>query len=134
MISAIIEIGSKILSVIDKSVPDQDLRLRLQSEIQQLVLQQQQLLLQAQERIITAEAKSESWLTRTWRPIVMLALASIMIADWLGFTAPNLPTEIRVKLLDIIQLGLGGYIIGRSAEKVIPKTLEALKASKGGGS
>lgn len=29
-----------------------------------------------------------------------------------------------LKLWDIVQLGLGGYVIGRSAEKIIPQVAE----------
>jgi hypothetical protein len=31
------------------------------------------------------------------------------------------------RVFDLIQLGLGGYIVGRSAEKVIPQILKAVK-------
>jgi hypothetical protein len=33
---------------------------------------------------------------------------------------------MKLKLYDIIQLGLGGYVIGRSAEKVLPSVMKTL--------
>jgi len=32
-----------------------------------------------------------------------------------------------LKLWDIVEIGLGGYIIGRSAEKVLPAILEGAR-------
>ena len=46
---------------------------------------------------------------------------------WLGWCAPNLGEAEALKLWDIVQLGLGGYVIGRSAEKVLPVLVEAVK-------
>ena len=42
-----------------------------------------------------------------------------MTAHWLGFTPPNMATEEVNALLDIIKIGLGGYVLGRSAEKTM---------------
>lgn len=68
--------------------------------------------------IIRAEAKSEHLITATWRPITMLVLVGCVVGYWFGFTPPNLPSEAVGGLLDIVKLGLGGYVVGRSAEKV----------------
>lgn len=77
---------------------------------------------EAQGSIITAEAKSESWLARNWRPLVMLWFAGLVGGYWFGFTPANLTEPTVLALFDIIQYGLSGYIVGRSAEK-ITKTL-----------
>lgn len=69
-------------------------------------------------QIIIAEAQGESWLQRNWRPLLMLWFAGLVGAYWLGYTAPNLPETAVEKLLEIIQVGIGGYVLGRSAEKV----------------
>ncbi len=71
--------------------------------------------------VITTEAKSESWITRTWRPITMLIFVFLVAAHWLGYTAPNItPAEIA-SLLDIVKIGLGGYMVSRGVEKSIQK-------------
>ena len=126
----VLGIGKQILKIVDDAVPDADLKQKLQQEIQKTLLSNSQELLRLQAQIITTEAKSESWLTRNWRPIVMLTFATLMVADWLGFTAPNLTPELKMKLFDIIQLGLGGYVIGRSAEKTLPKVARILASSR----
>lgn len=69
--------------------------------------------------VIKAEANSESWITRSWRPITMLTFVALVAAHWLGFTAPNIsPAEIA-SLLDIVKIGLGGYMVSRGGEKIV---------------
>ena len=76
--------------------------------------------LTSQSSVITAEANSQSWLTRSWRPILMLTFGCLIVARWLGWTAPNLSEAEYLKLWDIVELGIGGYTIGRSVEKIAP--------------
>lgn len=79
-------------------------------------------------QVIMAEANAESWLTKSWRPLVMLIFTSLVVLRWCGVTIEGITPDIEMKLFDIIELGLGGYVIGRSAEKVIPAAIEALKS------
>lgn len=97
----------------------------LQSELAEKVVAYEKTLFQERSETIRAEVASQSWLARSWRPLVMLIFTSLVAAHWFGWTAPNLTEVEVVKLLDIIQLGLGGYVIGRSAEKIIPKVAES---------
>ena len=83
--------------------------------------------LTAQSTIITAEVNSQSWLTRSWRPILMLTFGALIVARWLGWTAPNLSEAEYLKLWDIVQIGIGGYTIGRSAETVAKTVAEVMK-------
>ena len=71
-----------------------------------------------QADIIVAEAGGESWLQRNWRPIVMLIFAGLVCAHWFGATPENLNQESIEGLLDIVKIGIGGYVIGQSAESV----------------
>ena len=80
--------------------------------------------LEAAASVIVAESKSESWITRSWRPITMLTFVGLVAAHWLGFTAENItPAEIA-SLLDIVKIGLGGYMLSRGVEKSITKWKE----------
>jgi Holin of 3TMs, for gene-transfer release len=127
-ITAALNIGS---SLIERLWPDPaqqaDAKLKL------LALQQsgELSLITAQSNIITAEAQSESWLAKSWRPILMLTFGALIVARWFGWAAPNLSEAEYLKLWDIVQLGLGGYVIGRSVEKTAPAIAEALSSSKG---
>lgn len=82
---------------------------------------------QAAADIVKAEAQSSHWLAANWRPLTMVVFVSLIVARWFGWSAPGLSEEEALKLWDIVQLGLGGYVIGRSAEKVVPAIAEALK-------
>lgn len=78
-------------------------------------------LAQAQAKIVTAEAKSEHWVTSTWRPITMLTFLVLIV--WSQVTGTPIPEQMWT----LLQLGLGGYVVGRSAEKTIPQVVQALK-------
>ncbi len=124
-------IVDKVADIIDQTVEDKDLANKIKSQIQLTILTKEydQIAkeLEAKRDIIVSEAKSESWITRNWRPITMLTFVGLITADWLGFTAPNLTPELKMKLFDIIQIGLGGYVVGRTVEKVAPNIKEIFK-------
>lgn len=71
-------------------------------------------LLDAKKTIITAEAQSQSWLARNWRPITMITFLGLVIADSFNWLASPLAPEAWT----LLQLGLGGYVVGRSTEKI----------------
>jgi hypothetical protein len=73
--------------------------------------------------IVEAESKSEHWLTATWRPIVMLTFLALVVLDQTGQLAFRLAPEAWT----LLQLGLGGYVVGRSVEKTVVPILSALK-------
>jgi hypothetical protein len=83
--------------------------------------------LEGQVSIITAEASSSSWLASSWRPITMLIFTALIVCRWFGWSAPNLSPEEYIKLWDIVELGLGGYVIGRSGEKIATSIATAIK-------
>lgn len=74
----------------------------------------------AQRDVIVAEAQSESWITRNWRPLTMLTFVGLLVAKWFGFTAPGVTEAEQLSLMEIIKYGLSGYVAGRSAEKIAP--------------
>jgi hypothetical protein len=82
--------------------------------------------LAARTGIIQAEAASEHWLAATWRPILMLTFGGLIVARWFGWAAPNLSEAEYLKLWSIVELGIGGYVIGRSGEKVLPQIASIL--------
>jgi hypothetical protein len=88
---------------------------------------------EAQAKIIEAEAQSENWLAANWRPLVMLIFTGLIVNKWTGlFTLLGLPPvyiepEIEKELWMVIQIGLGGYVAGRSLEKIAPAVAEIMK-------
>ena len=106
-------------SAIDKAIPNKSEAEKLKAQITLAALNEGKTELENATKIITAEAQGESWLQRNWRPLLMLWFAGLIGAHWLGYTPANLPEEQVIGLLDIVQVGVGGYVIGRTAEKVI---------------
>jgi hypothetical protein len=96
-------------------------------QIEQQQIKAQSELNQVQGEIIKAEASGESYLQRNWRPIVMLVFAGLVVAHWLGYTAENLSEGSISMLLGIVKIGIGGYVIGRSGEKIAPQVIKAIK-------
>lgn len=71
----------------------------------------------SQIRIIEAEAKGQSWLQRNWRPITMLTFLVLVVCDSFGFLKFRLSNEAWI----LLQIGLGGYVVGRTGEKIVEK-------------
>lgn len=71
----------------------------------------------AAAQIISAEARSESWLTRSWRPIVVLTFVGLLVSHLLGYTAPNLTNAVVMRIFDIVEYSVLGYMGMRSADK-----------------
>lgn len=57
----------------------------------------------------------------------MLTFVALIVARWFGWAAPNLSEAEYLKLWSIVELGLGGYVIGRSVEKVLPGAVGMLR-------
>ena len=112
-------ISDTISTIVDKIAPDAGMAEQLKFEITQELINADNKALQAQANIIMAEANGESWLQRNWRPLVMIDFALLVNAHWLGFTPENLSEPQILALLSIVQVGIGGYVIGRSVEKGI---------------
>ena len=128
MVSALI--GSLIPvvgKVIERLVPDKDAQAKAQAEAVKLLMEHRHEIEQAAAQIIQTEAASRHWLAANWRPLLMLTFGALIVARWMGWTAPNLSEAEYLKLWDIVELGIGGYVIGRSAEKVLPRLADAMK-------
>lgn len=116
-VTAALEVGSKL---IDKFWPDA-------SEEEKGKQQQFLAVFMAQSDIVKTEAASTHWLAANWRPLLMLTFGALIVARWFGWAAPNLSEAEYLKLWSIVEFGLGGYVVGRSVEKVAPSIAGALK-------
>lgn len=72
----------------------------------------------AAAQIISAEARSESWLTRTWRPIVILMFTGVLFGYFFGYVpSKNITPEIINRVFDLVEYSVLGYMGMRSADK-----------------
>lgn len=79
---------------------------------------------EAKASIVEAEAKSEGWLTRSWRPLTALSFAAIVVYAFI--TGAEIPQPMWTTL----QIMIGGYVTSRGAEKIIPGVAKALKSQE----
>lgn len=120
MIAAILPaVMGLIGKAVDKAVPDKGQAADLKAKITLAAMEQDNSELESATKAILAEATGESWLQRNWRPMLMLWFAGLVGAHWLGFTPPGLSQDTIDHLLSIVQIGIGGYVLGRSGEKMV---------------
>jgi len=80
----------------------------------------------ARADIIKAEAQSDSWIAANWRPITMLAFCGLAVGDALGL----LPNPLADEAWTLLQIGIGGYVVARSGEKIAKGVIEARVTGK----
>ena len=132
MIAALLPVlGPIVGDVIKRVLPeDKDKRADIEREINMALLGNSAAIEQAAASVILAESKSEHWITATWRPILMLTITAIV--GWNFLIAPlielavllstndQVPLSIPLpeQLWNLLMIGVGGYVVGRSGEKI----------------
>ena len=116
------QIVSQVLGVIDQAVEDKDQAAKLKQEFQRAFMDRDfsyvEKEIAARAEIIVAEARGASFLQRNWRPILMLTFTYIIAHNYIVSPMFSLPRlEIPPDMWELLKLGMGGYIIGRSVEK-----------------
>jgi len=123
MLGAVAPLAKVLFSTIEKAVPDKDLQERLKAQLQTQLLQSHTQELQAAAKIIEAEAKA-GWFASSWRPLLMYVLIFILVWNYVigpvikVFTGAVISFELPGDVWTLLNVGLGGYVIGRSAESV----------------
>lgn len=86
--------------------------------------------------MVRRASTEESWLQKNWRPILMLSFGSIVFNSYVLAPYINLLFSVDVPVLtlsermwDLLALGIGINVTGRSVEKVV-KTLTERRSGK----
>lgn len=87
-------------------------------QLEQKFTELDNVLAEHQASVVAAEAQG-SWLQRNWRPLTMLTFLVLTVLNQFNLLVVPLSEEIW----DLFKVGLGGYIGGRSLEKVV-KTMK----------
>ena len=119
-------------AITGKAIEDPNKQAEILMKLQQLELEYTKM----RSNIIEAEAKSEHWLTSAWRPITMLVFVFIIFNNYVlvpyikafGGNVPDL--TLTTQMWELLKLGIGGYIVGRSVEKTV-KYAGSLITNKG---
>lgn len=128
MLPALIPVLAPILGkVVGNLFPDPEQKAKAEAEMMTQLLSHQAEIESAAAKIINTEAASQHWLAANWRPLTMLVFVGLIVARWFGYAAPNLESEEYIKLWSIVEFGLGGYVVGRSVEKIAPSLADAMK-------
>jgi hypothetical protein len=128
MIQALVPALAPIIGQIVGSLfPDPTEKAKAEAEAMRQLLSHQAEIESAAAKIINTEAASTHWLAANWRPLTMLVFVGLIVARWFGWAAPGLQEAEYIKLWSIVEFGLGGYVVGRSVEKVAPSIAAALK-------
>ncbi len=120
---------SPVLETVDRLIPDKTQAQTLKAEITMQAMNQDYTALDneinARAKIITSETQGASWLQRNWRPVLMLTFTYLIahnyiIAPMIRMFNPAMPMlTIPPDMWDLLKLGIGGYIVGRSGEKIV---------------
>jgi len=136
ILSFIGEIFKPAAELIDDMHTSDEEKLKLQAqmkvienEFQAKLLDYETKLMESKASIITAEAAGQSWLQRSWRPITMLTFLALVVMDSFGWLANPLADEAWL----LLQIGLGGYVGGRSMEKITGKMISGRRNRGDGG-
>ena len=150
-IGSLLEPAGKLVDSLHTSAEERgQLRAALfgaQAELAVRVLEYESRIVEAQARVITAEAQGKSWLQRSWRPVVATSFGALVVykmagepflAWLLAAMAPNVPPlpilEIPGWVGAALTVCLGGYVAGRSGEKIAATlTSRQLDFSRGAG-
>ena len=105
--------------VIDNLFTSDEERIQARNKIMQVLKEKELELQKMQTDVIIAEAKG-NWIQRSWRPLLMLSFGFIVIYN--KFAAPLFGWPIPIleeEFWNLLQIGIGGYVVGRTGEKMM---------------
>ena len=130
MLESIINVFKNVTGVVDEVHTSEEESLKLKAAMLETQVQISMMLLdyetkaaELKAKILEIEMNSDSWLTKSWRPLVMLSFAAMLVADSLGL----LSTPINPTIVTALATGLGVVGAGRTLEKVLPNLATVIK-------
>ena len=121
----ILNIISAVAPLIGKWFDNEADAEKFKAELTEKLLQNEDKLMEAKRDIIVAEAQGESWLQRNWRPVLMLSIVAIVVNNYLiapyvqAFGGMAIQLDLPDSLFTLMTVGVGGYVAGRSGEKIM---------------
>lgn len=122
LVTGAIAIGSKL---IDHWFPNAEEANKRKAELTVMAMNQESEIFKSLTDVVKQEAKSEHFLVAAWRPITMLTFVFIIannyiLSPYIGlFFGVDVRLEIPPDMWDLLKIGLGGYVVGRSGEKAV---------------
>ena len=122
-LGTIAPLAKMLFSTVDKAIPDKDLAEKLKAQLNTQLLQSSTEELKAAAAIVEAEAKS-NWFVSGWRPLLMYVLIFILVWNYIFgpivkiFSGAVITFELPGDVWTLLNIGLGGYVVGRSGESI----------------
>ncbi|WP_018336899.1 3TM-type holin [Butyricimonas synergistica] len=114
-VSPIKNVADAVSGVVERLTLPAREKKQLEADLLRLLLEREQELIQAQAALLQEEGKG-NWLQRSWRPLVMLTFAAVILMG--TFTNISILSDTS-RFWDLLEIGLGGYVVGRSGEKIL---------------
>ena len=129
ILEGISSIVKPVTSLIDDFTLTKEEKLRIQTQVTSMenkmalqMLDYERELFKSRADIVKAEAQSKNFITSGWRPITALIFVILVVMDQFQL----LPKPINPEFWVVIKIMIGGYVVGRSGEKVA-KTIKQVK-------
>jgi len=121
ILGAVLPLFRRVLDLI----PDENKRREMEAAFNRELLANQHSIEKAAADIIKTEAASRWAITAAWRPLLMLSLVAILVNNYIlapylqaifGWSVTLAPPP---EVWTLLTIGVGGYIVGRSGEKMV---------------
>jgi len=118
-------LGKAVDNVLGLFFEDKDQAAQAAQELRLAMLEHEQTAQQVARDVVVSEAKSEHWITSAWRPLVMIMFAvmignNFIIAPYLdAIFGTSVMFDMPEQAWSLLSVGLGGYVVGRSGEKIM---------------
>ena len=108
------QIMNGVSRVVDRlTLPGREKK-QLEGELLRVLVEYERERTAAQSAAVVEESRG-GWLQRSWRPLVMLVFTLIILLG--SFVELPILADTS-RFWDLLEIGLGGYVVGRSGEKI----------------
>jgi hypothetical protein len=114
-----------VFDMLEKTTPTKEDADQIKAKMLRLAEENKLQELSEISKIVAHEVKSDHWLQRLWRPILMMSVTGIMVNTYIilpyinAFLSQKIIMTLPEAFYDLLVIGVGGYIVGRSVEKSV---------------
>ena len=111
-----------VSNILDEVITNEPERLEAKARLNKSISDGLNRAMSYQRDVLVQELKG-NWLQRSWRPIMMLAFGFIVVFKYfvwqlvMAFNPSVEDFDLIPNFWSLLEIGIGGYVIGRSVEK-----------------
>lgn len=124
MLPIITAIAPIVGRVVERYIGSKEEAKKIENEVKLALMEQAGELQKLQAELIKAEIQGKSWLQRNWRPLLIMCFVLILFNNYIlvpylsAFTDKVKVLEFPPQFWNLLLVGVGGYIAGRTFEKI----------------